>query len=191
MTLEPASKGSSILGLQRQGGRTMTIQQQAPLSVSHVDIAELAETFADSVSNVVWDGQTLRVDLSVTRYPPPDQMSSGAKRYPVCRLVLTPPPPPTSTIDCASLPPRSPRAPKLAKRRFEANEPIGRGGEAGCIARSATHRRTTHRDAIALRKCSCSDDSATLGFEAGRKRMRSWRQIEPRPLFSVNLEAPL
>jgi hypothetical protein len=68
----------------------MTIQQQAPLSVSHVDIAELAETFADSVSNVVWDGQTLRVDLSVTRYPPPDQMSSGAKRYPVCRLVLTP-----------------------------------------------------------------------------------------------------
>jgi hypothetical protein len=67
----------------------MAIQQQPPLSVSHFDIAELAETFADSVSNVVWDGQTLRVDLSVTRYPPPDQMASGAKRYTVSRLVLT------------------------------------------------------------------------------------------------------
>ncbi len=67
----------------------MTIQQHPPLAVGHVDIAELAETFADSVHNVVWDGQTLRVDLCVTRYPPPDQMAAGAKRYPVCRLVLT------------------------------------------------------------------------------------------------------
>jgi hypothetical protein len=67
----------------------MAIQQQPPLSVSHVDIAELTESFADSISNVVWDGQTLRIDLSVTRYPPPEQMASGAKRYPVCRLVLT------------------------------------------------------------------------------------------------------
>jgi hypothetical protein len=70
--------------------RQMAIQQQPPLAVTHVDIAELAETFADSVNNVVWDGQTLRVDLSVTRYPEPAQMASGAKRYPVCRLVLTP-----------------------------------------------------------------------------------------------------
>ncbi len=67
----------------------MAIQQQQPLSVTHVDIAELAETFVDNVNNVVWDGQTLRVELCVTRYPPPDQMASGAKRYPVCRLVLT------------------------------------------------------------------------------------------------------
>jgi hypothetical protein len=67
----------------------MAIQQQQPLPIGHVDIVELAETFADSVNNVVWDGQTLRVDLCVTRYPPPDQMGSGAKRYPVCRLVLT------------------------------------------------------------------------------------------------------
>ncbi|HXT07734.1 MAG TPA: hypothetical protein VN715_12450 [Roseiarcus sp.] len=67
----------------------MAIQQQAPLAVNHVDIAELAETFADSVHNVVWDGQTLRIDLCVTRYPPPEQMALGAKRYPTCRLVLT------------------------------------------------------------------------------------------------------
>ena len=67
----------------------MAIQQQPPLSVTHIDIADLGESFADSVHNVVWDGQTLRIDLSVTRYPPPDQMALGAKRYPVCRLVLT------------------------------------------------------------------------------------------------------
>jgi hypothetical protein len=67
----------------------MAIQQQPPLAITHVDIADLAETFVDSVHNVVWDGQTLRVDLSVTRYPEPAQMASGAKRYPVCRPVLT------------------------------------------------------------------------------------------------------
>jgi hypothetical protein len=67
----------------------MAIQQQLPLPVTHVDIAELAETFVDAVHNVVWDGQTLRVELCATRYPAPDQMASGAKRYPVCRLVLT------------------------------------------------------------------------------------------------------
>jgi hypothetical protein len=67
----------------------MAIQQQQPLSVAHVDLPDLAETFADSVHSVVWDGQTLRVELCVTRYPAPDQMAAGAKRYPVCRLVLT------------------------------------------------------------------------------------------------------
>jgi hypothetical protein len=67
----------------------MAIQHQPPLAITHVDIAELAETFVDSVYNAVWDGQTLRVDLCVTRYPEPAQMAAGAKRYPVCRLVLT------------------------------------------------------------------------------------------------------
>jgi hypothetical protein len=67
----------------------MPIQQQPPLPVAYVDNPELAETFADSVHNVVWDGQTLRVDLCVTRYPDPVEMASGAKRYPACRLVLT------------------------------------------------------------------------------------------------------
>jgi hypothetical protein len=67
----------------------MAIQQQPPLAIAHVDLPQLAETFADSVHNVVWDGHTLRVDLCVTRYPEPAQMGEGAKRYPVCRLVLT------------------------------------------------------------------------------------------------------
>ena len=69
----------------------MPIEQQTqPTPIRHVDLPELPETFADSVHAVVWDGQTLRVDLCVTRYP---DLSPGAaaeaKRYPVCRLVLT------------------------------------------------------------------------------------------------------
>ncbi len=68
----------------------MAIPQQSSLAIAHVDIPELGETFADSVHNAVWDGHTLRVDMCVTRYPEPAQMASGAKRYPVCRLVLTP-----------------------------------------------------------------------------------------------------
>ena len=67
----------------------MPIHKQSSLPVVLVDIPELAETFADCVTNMVWDGQSLRVDLGVTRYPEPAQMALGAKRYPVCRLVLT------------------------------------------------------------------------------------------------------
>ena len=67
----------------------MAIHKQNALPVTLVDLPELAETFVDCVNNVVWDGQTLRVDLGVTRYPEPALMAAGAKRYPVCRLVLT------------------------------------------------------------------------------------------------------
>jgi hypothetical protein len=39
---------------------------------------------------MVWDGQTLRVEFCVTRFP--DQAASSTKeaqRYPACRLVMT------------------------------------------------------------------------------------------------------
>ena len=87
--LRPAARWLFASRAPRQEGRTMAIQQQPPLSVSHFDIAELAETFTDSVSNVVWDGQTLgRSQRDALPAAGPDR--SGAKRYPVCRLVLTP-----------------------------------------------------------------------------------------------------
>jgi hypothetical protein len=68
----------------------MAVQQQQSLPVRYVELADLPETFADSLHTMVWDGQTLRVEFCVTRYP--DAASGGeAKRYPACRLVLTAP----------------------------------------------------------------------------------------------------
>src|SRR6266700_3602163 len=65
----------------------MAVQQQ-PIPVRYVERTDLPETFADSLHTMVWDGQTLRVELCVTRYP--ETASAGeAKRYPACRLVLT------------------------------------------------------------------------------------------------------
>ena len=70
--------------------------QQQTLPIHHIDKPELPETFADSVHAIYWDGQTLRVELCVTRI---QEVKSGTapevKRYPACRLVLTAP----ATVD--------------------------------------------------------------------------------------------
>jgi len=47
------------------------------------------ETFADSIVQVFFDGQTLRINFGVTRVDSTPQ-SQSARRYPACRLVLTP-----------------------------------------------------------------------------------------------------
>jgi hypothetical protein len=64
--------------------------QQAP-TVRYVDRPECEETFADSVTQVYFDGQTLRLELCVTRLDElkPNTPTTG-RRYPVQRLVLTP-----------------------------------------------------------------------------------------------------
>lgn len=60
-------------------------------TVRYVDRPECAETFADSINNVFFDGQTLRIEFGVTRM---DEMRKDApvtaRRYPACRLVLAP-----------------------------------------------------------------------------------------------------
>ena len=54
------------------------------------------ETFADSISGLIFDGQSLRIEFAVTRL---DEVKPNApitgRRYPVCRLVL----PPAAAID--------------------------------------------------------------------------------------------
>jgi hypothetical protein len=69
----------------------MPEEKQPPAKLRHLDLPELRETFADSVRTVVWDGQTLRVELSVTRVSDiaPGE-AAQATRYPAARLVLTP-----------------------------------------------------------------------------------------------------
>jgi hypothetical protein len=67
-----------------------------PLELRYVDRPECAETFADSVNSVVFDGQTLRIEFGVSRLDEvnPNTPMSG-RRYPACRLVL----PPGAAID--------------------------------------------------------------------------------------------
>jgi hypothetical protein len=54
------------------------------------------ETFADSITGLIFDGQMLRIELGVTRFDEmkPDEPISG-RRYPACRLVL----PPAAAVD--------------------------------------------------------------------------------------------
>jgi hypothetical protein len=60
-------------------------------ALRYVDLPDCAETFADSIHSVTYDGQTMRIEFSVTRM---DDAKKGApltgRRYPACRLVLSP-----------------------------------------------------------------------------------------------------
>jgi len=58
--------------------------------VRYIDRPEISETFVDSLGIVTFDGST-RLELCTTRLDPPkppDQPT--ARRYPVCRIVMTP-----------------------------------------------------------------------------------------------------
>ena len=67
-------------------------QQQQQQQLIHVDRPEMPETFADSVHSLVFDGQTFRIDLAVTRIEQSGAKPGAAKgrRYTACRLVLPP-----------------------------------------------------------------------------------------------------
>jgi len=61
---------------------------QQQVKIQYVDLPSLSETFADAIDHVFFDGQTLRINFGVTRVDP--QQPANARRYPACRLVLTP-----------------------------------------------------------------------------------------------------
>jgi hypothetical protein len=64
---------------------------QRQVTLRYVDQPDLAETFADSIGNLSFDGQSLRIEFTVTRM---DEHKQGTpmtgRRYPACRLVLPP-----------------------------------------------------------------------------------------------------
>jgi hypothetical protein len=66
-------------------------RERQAMTIRYVDHADMAETFADSINGLVFDGQTLRIEFGVTRL---DDVKANAprtaRRYPACRLVLTP-----------------------------------------------------------------------------------------------------
>jgi len=65
-------------------------------TLRYIDRPDCAETFADSINNLSYDGQSLRIEFGVTRVDEmkPNTPATG-RRYPACRLVL----PPAAAID--------------------------------------------------------------------------------------------
>jgi hypothetical protein len=76
-------------------GDTAT-QQRQPATIRYIDRPDVAETFADAISGLIFDGQSLRIEFAVTRL---DEVKANSpisgRRYPTCRLVL----PPAAAID--------------------------------------------------------------------------------------------
>ena len=70
--------------------------ERPPPNIRTVDRPDVAETFADSVTGLMFDGQTLRIEFGVTRFDEvkPNMPISG-RRYPACRIVL----PPAAAVD--------------------------------------------------------------------------------------------
>jgi hypothetical protein len=66
-------------------------RERTSATLRYVDRTDLAETFTDSINNLRFDGQTLRIEFGVTRF---DDVKAGSqitgRRYPACRIVLTP-----------------------------------------------------------------------------------------------------
>jgi hypothetical protein len=65
-------------------------------TIRYLDRADMEETFADSVTGLIFDGQTLRIEFGVTRFDDvkPNTPITG-RRYPACRIVL----PPAAAVD--------------------------------------------------------------------------------------------
>ena len=71
--------------------KTAGLNERPPATIRYLDRADMEETFADSVTGLIFDGQTLRIEFGVTRY---EEVKAGTpitgRRYPACRLVLPP-----------------------------------------------------------------------------------------------------
>jgi hypothetical protein len=68
----------------------MADQSHSQIQFQYVDRPEVTETFADFVSRIQFDGQTLRLEFCVSRieeHKSPE--APTGKRYPACRLVLS------------------------------------------------------------------------------------------------------
>jgi len=71
--------------------RAADTREKQTATIRYVDRVEVAEAFADSISGLIFDGQTLRIEFAVTRLDEirPNMPITG-RRYPACRLALSP-----------------------------------------------------------------------------------------------------
>ena len=83
MADDKITTASSPAAASQYKGQTATIR--------YIDRPEIDEVFADSVTGLLYDGQTLRMEFAVTRFDEikPNTPISG-RRYPTCRLALSP-----------------------------------------------------------------------------------------------------
>jgi hypothetical protein len=81
MAKEPEDTSAAPAGV--AAGQTATIR--------YIDRPECIETFADSINNVYFDGQSLRIEFGITRLDDvkPNAPVTG-RRHPAQRMVLTP-----------------------------------------------------------------------------------------------------
>ena len=86
---KPAAAAPAAPAPSGEGGRQ-------PATIRYLDRADMVETFADSITGLIFDGQTLRIEFGVTRFDDvkPNTAITG-RRYPACRLVL----PPAAAVD--------------------------------------------------------------------------------------------
>jgi hypothetical protein len=93
MSPEPTTKGSASNPAPAAPAGS---SERGAASIRYVDRADMVETFADSVTALIFDGQTLRIEFGVTRFDDvkPNSPITG-RRYPACRLVL----PPVAAVD--------------------------------------------------------------------------------------------
>ncbi len=84
-----SSKGNASPDAAQATSAAPTERQAA--SIRYLDQADMAETFANSITGLIFDGQTLRIEFGVTRFDEvkPNTQITG-RRYPACRLVLPP-----------------------------------------------------------------------------------------------------
>jgi len=92
MSPEPTASKDDLATAASPATSTATGQREGQsTTIRYVDLADMAETFADSINGLVFDGQTLRIEFGVTRL---DDVKANAprtaRRYPACRLVLPP-----------------------------------------------------------------------------------------------------
>jgi hypothetical protein len=96
MSPEPTTKGSASNPAPAAPAASAGSPERGAASIRYVDRADMVETFADSVTGLIFDGQTLRIEFGVTRFDDvkPNAPITG-RRYPACRLVL----PPVAAVD--------------------------------------------------------------------------------------------
>ncbi len=61
-----------------------------PEQIQEIDVPELRETFCDSLGISTFDEMTTRITFYIQRVQPPKPPKPPfAKKYPVCRMILT------------------------------------------------------------------------------------------------------
>ena len=89
---KPKEETEEEAGMAEEKKQSGAASSEAPqMTLRYIDRSDCDETFADSINALAFDGQALRIEFGVTRLD--ERKADGplsGRRYPACRLVLTP-----------------------------------------------------------------------------------------------------